>query len=335
DGGKRHLTEEVCEGCGAPLQSDRPDQPGYVPAHVVRRGDQVVCRRCYRLSHYGKDESARQTDTTDAWGIAADVISTVDASVMIVDVIDFEGSYMPRLARMTRGKLFVAVNKVDLLPGKTPMDEVADWMKARLVADEIPVEGVYPISAQSGYGGRVLLEALKKSVGKGGRVALIGATNVGKSTLLKRWTSSGRGSKGVAPTASRFPGTTVGVIERELGREELELLDTPGLSTKGRLTEIVCPQCAAKLVPTSPITSKLLRVLPGQSILLGGLAAMTPIDITGERITLVFASGAVQVLKMSEEKARRALFGDPGGNHARQGPELLCGSCRAAVQKTG
>ena len=140
------LTDEVCEGCGVPLQSEHPDAPGYVPAHVISRGEQVVCRRCYRISNYGKEDQVVHIDEDDAWAMVLDVVAGVGVSVMVVDIVDFEGCYVPTLAQSAE-RLIVAVNKVDLLPSKTPAEEAAAWVADRLEADGIACEGVYPISA--------------------------------------------------------------------------------------------------------------------------------------------------------------------------------------------
>ena len=43
------MSEELkCIGCGAPLQSEDKNAPGYVPEHNLFRED-VICKRCFRL----------------------------------------------------------------------------------------------------------------------------------------------------------------------------------------------------------------------------------------------------------------------------------------------
>lgn len=321
------MTDEVCEGCGVPLQSEHPDAPGYVPAHVISRGEQVVCRRCYRISNYGKEDQVVHIDEDDAWAMVLDVVAGVGVSVMVVDIVDFEGCYVPTLAQSAE-RLIVAVNKVDLLPSKTPAEEAAAWVADRLEADGIACEGVYPISASQGYGVRVLFDAVRKAAGRRGRVGLVGATNVGKSTLLSRWL---KGSGEGGPTISRIPGTTLGVIEREVGRSELEIVDTPGLTTKGRLTDILCHACATRLVPETPLGSKLVKLSAGHSVVIGGLAAITPLQLEDEeRIALVFAAGGVPIHRVKELRLDRWLKGE-----GVPGQSLLCDTCRSAVNKDG
>ncbi len=39
------LNIKMCVGCGAPLQSEDKNKPGFVPEHNMFRDD-VICRRC-------------------------------------------------------------------------------------------------------------------------------------------------------------------------------------------------------------------------------------------------------------------------------------------------
>ena len=175
---------------------------------------------------------------------------------------------------------------------------------------------------------RVLFDAVRKAAGRRGRVGLVGATNVGKSTLLSRWL---KGSGEGGPTISRIPGTTLGVIEREVGRSELEIVDTPGLTTKGRLTDILCHACATRLVPETPLGSKLVKLSAGHSVVIGGLAAITPLQLEDEeRIALVFAAGGVPIHRVKELRLDRWLKGE-----GVPGQSLLCDTCRSAVNKDG
>lgn len=322
-----NVTDEVCEGCGVPLQSEDPDAPGYVPPHVASRGEAVVCRRCYRINHYGIEDVPVKIDEEDAWAMVLDVVDQVDVCLMVVDIVDFEGCYLPRLASAAK-RLLVAVNKVDLLPTKTPPEEVVAWVRQRLKADGISPQGVHPISAAKGFGMRALLEAAKGAAGPKGKVGLVGATNVGKSTLLSRWLK-GTGEEG--PTVSRFPGTTLGVIPRELGASQLEIVDTPGLTTRGRLTDLLCRACASRFVPEAPLSSKLVKVSPGHSVVIGGLAGMTPLGRSDqEHIVLVFAAGGVPIHKIKEVRLPRWL-----GGEGIPGSSLLCGDCRATLGRDG
>lgn len=321
------MTEEVCEGCGVPLQSDDPGAPGYVPGHVARRGERTMCRRCFRIAHYGKEEEGLRVDEERAWSIVQDVASRADACVFVVDVLDFEGSFLPSIAKAVKGRLLLAVNKIDLLPSRTPAEEVAEWAGKRLSSHGIACDGVFPISARKGYGVRVLFDAARRAAGKSGSVALLGATNVGKSTLVGRWL----GAEQKGPTVSRFPGTTQGVIERELPGAGVELVDTPGLVPRGRIGDNLCTECASRFVPDEQIASKLVRLSRDRSLLFGGLAGITPLHLAGDDpIALAFAAPVAPIEHLATERLRPWMQGErlPSAPH-------LCAHCAKQLEKAG
>src|SRR5690625_1538993 len=112
-----------CQGCGTLLQSSHMDRQGYVPAHILARDNAARCRRCYRMQHYGAERAGRETQhitVRESVGTAAltvqQAIATADAVLMVVELWDFEGSFLPDVIRDATGPIFVAVNKVDLLP---------------------------------------------------------------------------------------------------------------------------------------------------------------------------------------------------------------------------
>src|SRR5690606_20534410 len=116
--------------------------------HVARRGEGAMCRRCFRISHYGKEEEGLRVDEERAWSIVQDVASRADACIVVVDILDFEGSFLPSLAKAVKGRLLLAVNKIDLLPPRTPAEEVSEWAGKRLSSLGIRCDGVFPISAR-------------------------------------------------------------------------------------------------------------------------------------------------------------------------------------------
>ncbi len=316
-----------CPGCGAPLQSDDPAQPGYVPPQVVADGGELLCQRCFRIRHYGRLTGVSGPDATVVASIRR-AVQEAAATVMLVDVIDFEGSFRVELAAGAR-RLVVAVNKVDLLPSVTPRDEVAEWVWQRLEGAGLHPQAVCLVSAARRYGVRGLMERLHELVPSGaGRVALVGATNVGKSTLVRALLGREEAKEG--PTVARFPGTTLGLVLRRL-EDGLELVDTPGLVPGDRLTDRLCPACAAHFVPARELASRLYRLVPGQALGWGGIASVTLLEANGGagdgpgRDVLLFSGEDVQVA--------RARPRPEAGPDLWPVPRLQPGSCANCRQR--
>jgi len=241
------MPERVCPGCGAPLQSEDPEAPGFVPAEVLERDEpDTVCRRCFRLRHYG-DVTHGPPAPAAVWAAVKQAAAAADCVLLVADAFDFEASMSLPLRDLRGRRLLVAVNKIDLLPARTPLPEVERWVRGRLADAGLLHTEVHFISARTGWGTRALWERLKELVGRG-TVAVLGVTNVGKSALLARW-SRALGNEGPAPTVSAVPGTTLALLRLRLEPDGFALLDTPGIPPEGRISDRLCPDCARRIVP--------------------------------------------------------------------------------------
>lgn len=262
---------EQCRGCGATLQSVNPEEYGYIPPNLDREGE-PICQRCFRITHYGRDElgpvvadaSAKALREGAAWA---------DHIALVVDLIDFEAGLPKDLVTyLGRKPLLVVVNKVDLLPEQTPIEEVEVWVRRRLKQLGISAE-ILLVSALNGYGFRELaawIEAEER------RILVAGVTNVGKSHVISRLLSMRLGRKRghtVKPTVSAYPGTTVSWSRWELATGS-ELADSPGFVPHGRISDMLCASCARELIPSRKLSSRLFPIGEGQIMHIPGRAAV-------------------------------------------------------------
>lgn len=322
-----------CQGCGALLQSEHPDRAGYVPPHVLNRSDQVRCQRCYRLSHYGVHQAGNNTHqpVVQAAGDAVDevraAVKSADAVLYVADIWDFEGSFLPELLTSVSEPLLLAVNKIDLLPLRTPAQEVLAWVRTRCREAGVTPAEIRLMSAERGAGVKALYRTLEKMLPGGGRIAVVGITNAGKSTLLRRWLP--RHAPG--PTTSTLPGTTQKTLEYELARTGHVILDTPGLAAGNRLPDLLCPTCATALVPKARLRSKLVQLRPGGSLMFGGLAAVTALETSGDAtVTLAFTAEKVPIHVTRDERVLPLLQ-----NGDRSWLHTTCTVCRRRFDESG
>lgn len=298
--------KQLCAGCGAVLQSEDPSGPGYVPELVTSQREQVLCRRCFRLRHYGRHEPVSLTADAYIKQVQSSVNRATGLLVM-VDIIDFEGSFDDTLLHLCRRKPFIVlVNKMDLLPKIVPRPEVEEWVYRRFeVAGLIPESciGISSIKFSKSAMKRLWTEI---SEVLGPQVAVIGVTNVGKSSFLRAALRIGGRSEAEGPTVSDVAGTTLGVLSYRFDEYALALMDTPGLIPEGRLSDRLCDECQRALVPHRPLTSSLLELVPQQSLLLSRYCQLDVIGTLGgdERPLLgVYVPEAVRIHKTNVEKA--------------------------------
>jgi len=310
------VKNRVCPGCGVALQSRDSTAPGFIPAG--KAGNGLLCRRCYRLLHYGSFEG--KDAGANLPGLVKTVAGKAGLALLVADFFDLEGSLAPDWPSLLSRRVILLVNKGDLIPPRTSRKEVAAWAGA-LWEKRFPshgLEAVKTVSAiERGFnpGGGINLRSFP--LPPGGKVVLAGVTNTGKSSLLRRLLeAAGTAKQGkqekqekqgartrakapVAPVVSVYPGTTQGMTGWVLEKYGIELFDTPGLVPGTRMPDHLCPACAGKLLPHRRLNVKLWELPPGGTVLFGNLAACrnlsfsprTMVFFAGDRITLHRTSG--------------------------------------------
>ena len=280
-----------CEGCGARLQWSKPGKPGYIPKEVfdrrLREGAPLLCQRCFRLRHYGEDLSVGPVK--DALQRLKKSLSNYQHILFIVDITDFEATYRKELMKLLHGKpVTVVVNKIDLLPRAVTIDEIKQWLKNRLGSPKF-----FPVSAMTGYGLRRLRESLEK-ISKPSLV--IGCTNVGKSSILSRLTENDFIS------VSDYPGTTQGMLKLKTPGGAI-LVDTPGIPTRDRLTDLLDPSCVMKLKMARTLSRLTFKPGEGRIIFIGGMCRFKILKVDELRpIFQIFAPPYVKLHETSEDR---------------------------------
>lgn len=91
-----------------------------------------------------------------------DGLAWASGVVVIVDVLDFGAGLPQEFVSLLRGRnMVLAVNKVDLLPAQTPLEEVQIWVRRRLKEYALPKVEVCLVSAVNGYGFPKLADAVE------------------------------------------------------------------------------------------------------------------------------------------------------------------------------
>ena len=265
------MTESLsfCPGCGAPIQDQHEDRPGFIPPHLrLREG--VVCRRCFQMRHYGQGGKAPIADVHMQKLLDA-AAAPCTGIVVVLDASDLSASAAILPLAYTLGKpLVIVVNKLDLLHRWIGASGVASWLRRHVGVANAPVRVLSALHLDDARAlGREIPAlfhgASSSSAGATeARYLVLGKPNVGKSTLLAAWTGDER------ITRSPLPGTTVGelVVPAPEGPVFVEFpgfrLETPWLS-------LLCPSCLRAQVPLKRFTRRTFILREGSSLLWGGV----------------------------------------------------------------
>ena len=291
------MDQDYCLGCGAALQSSEPGQFGFVPEHLRADGARL-CQRCFRITHYGQVEGGLLSKEESLESIRAGVAWS-SGVCLVLDLLDFEAGLPRELLALLRGKkMIVAINKVDLVPEQTPLDEVGRWVEERLRQYGLPPMQTALISAVTGHGFPHLADLLGEL---GRKIMFVGITNVGKSSVLRRLLhmriSGGKRSK-IQPTISPYPGTTVNV-SRWHCPGGLVLADSPGDVPQGRISDLVSLEWARKIIPHKKLSSHLYPLQAGDIVFVQALCGVECLSSQGQGLVLGFTGSGVKWQKSS------------------------------------
>ncbi|MFK7695099.1 ribosome biogenesis GTPase YqeH [Paenibacillus sp. HJGM_3] len=292
------LAREICSGCGVKLQTDNPEKIGYIPT-AVRDREPLMCQRCYRIKHYNEMSSAT-VNPADFLAILSQLGKSDALIVHIVDLFDFEGSLISGLHRFVGNTpVLLVVNKIDLLPKAINPNRVLNWAQKQAKQNGIWASKVVLCSARKNIGFDRVVEALSEL--RGNRdVAVVGATNVGKSTLINRLIRDYSDLEAEL-TTSPYPGTTLGVVNIPLD-DGRSIIDTPGIVYDSRLTELVQKHELQAVLPDKPLKPTVFQLNEQQSLFFGALARLD--FVKGERQSFTcYMSNALSIHRTKLERA--------------------------------
>lgn len=262
---------ERCEGCGAQLQHEFPDQPGYTP-----KAGSALCQRCFRLTHYD-DLRFSMKDGIDQDEILSQ-ISKMDALVLwVMDLFDFEASLLDGMNRHLFGKEIIVVGtKRDLLPATVGNEKLGRFIIQRLKQLNIQVSGLVVTGRGISEGRSEVLHAMQMARGRD--IVVMGMANAGKSTLLNSLMDKPQ------LTSSRYPGTTLDF--NPLNIQGMTVYDTPGLMPRNSMLLHLSENDLKTVLPMKAVKPVVFQIRGDQSFALGGLCR---IDLYGaERASAVF-----------------------------------------------
>ncbi|MBP3038943.1 ribosome biogenesis GTPase YqeH [Bacillaceae bacterium Marseille-Q3522] len=287
-----------CIGCGAAIQSERPDEIGYVPPSALEK-EEIICRRCFRLKHYHEIENVSLTDD-DFLQILSEIANEDALIVKIVDIFDFNGSWLPGIHRFVgKNNILLIGNKIDLLPKSVKRNKLIQWMRHEVKLLGLKAENVYLISAEKGLFIREAAEAIEH-YRNGKKVYVVGCTNVGKSTFINRLIKEVSG-EGDVITTSPFPGTTLNKIEIPLADGEA-IIDTPGIINHHQMAHYVDKQDLKMITPKKEMKPKIYQLQEKQTLFFGGLARFDYLS-GGKRSFVCYFANELPIHRTKTEQA--------------------------------
>lgn len=299
-------TKEIkltCFGCGCELQNFNPSLTGYTPKPINKNGA-VLCQRCYRLQHYGetRDEVVALPNYKE---IFSKSMKKNNLIVYVVDLFAFESSVVHEIHPFIKeNPLIVVANKRDVLPKSVSDDKLKEFVFNRLKEEGINPKEVLIASAYKNYNIDEIIECLEKNR-SGKDVYIIGASSVGKSSLINALLKVYKNETKNLISTSPYPGTTVSTITVPLD-SKTKLCDTPGIVVSSSIFAAVDQKAMKYIIPRNEIKPRTFQIGAKQSLLIGGLCRFD--FISGKKTGFtVYCSNDVQIERTKLDKANKTF----------------------------
>lgn len=274
---------KACAGCGIAIQTEDKSKPGFAPLQALKR-DKIVCQRCFRITHYNEISSV-SLDNKDYRAIVNSISEHDALVVMLIDLFDVAGSWIKGIDKAVgNNPILLVANKIDLFPLSITIDKIQSWLLKEAKSRGLHPVDIVVISASKGYEFDELVEKMENHR-KDRNVYVVGAANVGKSTMINRLIKDYGEGLDHELTTSPYPGTTLQTVHIPLD-DGSELIDTPGIINERQMSHLIAPEEIPLITPSKPIDPIVYQLNDQQTIFIGGLVRVD--FVKGNRQSFVF-----------------------------------------------
>ena len=271
---------KYCIGCGIKLQCDNSFEDGYVNPTVFE--NTVMCRRCYRLKHYGEYKVANKPNAYYK-NIIKDIFRMNELVLHIVDV--FNMGNIDYIYKQVFSPAILVISKFDIFPKSVNEQKLVEYFKKKFPR----YKDVITISSDKNYHMDELLAKIMEYKSSK-EVYVLGNTNAGKSTFINKMIKNYTENNNFLVT-SYMPSTTLNVISIKIN-DDLTLLDTPGIINEGDIINYLPEEIVKNINIKHEIKPRIYQLKDESSLLLDNIGR---IDVLNSSNVSIYTSNNIDI----------------------------------------
>lgn len=273
---------KYCIGCGIKLQCEDAFEDGYVNPKAF--DTTVMCRRCFRLKHYGEYKVTNKSNSYYR-NIIKNIFLQNELVIHIVDL--FNMGNMDYIYSKVFSKAILVISKADILPKSVNKDKIVEYFKTKYPR----YKEVILISSDKNYNiDELLMLIMKHKSSK--EVYVLGNSNAGKSTFINKMIKNYTDKSNFIVT-SCMPSTTLNVISIRIN-QDLTLLDTPGIINDGDITNYLPMDVVKEINVKEEINPRIYQVKDNVSLILDNIGR---INVLNDSNISIYISNKVEIDK--------------------------------------
>ena len=294
-----------CQSCGAILQSENKNQPGYISKNVIENGIPKIpyCNTCYEKMLALNASHLHQSVDKDTLKILKDATATDALIIWVVDLFSFNGTLNPDIAKK--------IKKLDVVVFGTKKDlfDHADESLTRFIEERFEEYGIKPtwIHLLGKDNINDTKDVMKKlnELRKGHDIYMIGNFNSGKTTFINSFLQNYVNKTKWTIKTEKYPDTEANVLEIPLTNSTF-FYELPDLSNDTSVLSKVEKEVQRIITPKKEVIMKRFIIGDGSAIMVGGLAMLSV--LTGHHASYrVFCSESVELKSISNDKVDATL----------------------------
>ncbi len=211
-----------CTGCGTILQSNKPNELGYIKAE--KYNDSVYCERCFKIIHYN-EKIVTELENINEY-IIKEVNKKAKNVYFLIDFLNINQETINTYKKINVPKTLI-ISKLDIIPKSIKDSKIINFLKETYdITDEIMFQ-----STKRNINTKSIVKYLEENNIKESYV--LGYTNAGKSTLINKLSELNEITDKQI-TTSLLPNTTIDFIKINI-TDKISIIDSPGFTLNNTL----------------------------------------------------------------------------------------------------